>query len=237
MSADKVCVAGYTDDGSCIRPQIKRGNLTEDWLWERNQVIIRPFARVELELVSMTPEPPHTEDWIVDPLHRVSMGMVSVDDRPTFMNRISDPNVEAIFGAHLEYRAWNSIRKGCWIRSGEGTRSLGTVLTRGIQQIFHYLSDRGKWEYRISFIDQSGTGYELPVTDLAFRYFLDRLREGNGVSPREAAKLVTSLNRRQTYLRIGLARHWEKFPDQCYVQITGVHTFPDYLDGRCFADL
>jgi hypothetical protein len=39
-----------------------------------------------------------------------------------------------------------------------------------------------------------------------------------------------------TLLRIGLARLWEKFPDRCYLQITGIYTFPDYLRGRTFTD-
>lgn len=40
----------------------------------------------------------------------------------------------------------------------------------------------------------------------------------------------------QVYLRIGLARGWKKYPDRCFLQITGVYTFPDYLDGKIFAD-
>ncbi|MGI6627904.1 MAG: hypothetical protein ACOX4K_06115 [Bacillota bacterium] len=38
------------------------------------------------------------------------------------------------------------------------------------------------------------------------------------------------------FFRIGLARGWSRYPDRCYLQITGVYTFPDYLDGKCFAD-
>jgi hypothetical protein len=108
---------------------------------------------------------------------------------------------------------------------------------RNIRQVLHFLTDTGKWEYRITFLDQSGVAYELPVTDLAFRYFLERLRQGDRFPPNEATNLVTSLNSRQTYLRIGLARHWEKHPDHCFVQVTGIHTIPDYLNGCCFADL
>jgi hypothetical protein len=37
-------------------------------------------------------------------------------------------------------------------------------------------------------------------------------------------------------LRIGLARGWERHPDRCYLQITGVYTDPDYLSGHCYAD-
>jgi hypothetical protein len=38
------------------------------------------------------------------------------------------------------------------------------------------------------------------------------------------------------FLRIGLARHWEKHPERCHLQITGIYTFPDYLNGRTFTD-
>ena len=51
-----------------------------------------------------------------------------------------------------------------------------------------------------------------------------------------AADLTRLFNERTTFLRIGLARHWGKFPDRCYLQITGIYSFPDYLDGRTFAD-
>ncbi|MCS6910134.1 MAG: hypothetical protein NZM11_06140 [Anaerolineales bacterium] len=29
----------------------------------------------------------------------------------------------------------------------------------------------------------------------------------------------------------------EKFPGRCFLQITAIHTFPDYLQGKTFADL
>jgi len=29
----------------------------------------------------------------------------------------------------------------------------------------------------------------------------------------------------------------ERVPDRCYLQITGIYTFPDYLDGKTFLDL
>ena len=75
------------------------------------------------------------------------------------------------------------------------------------------------------------------VTDLAWRYYCDRRRD-EGTSPQAIARaLATALRSRQVYLRIGLARGWDKFPDRCYLQITGVYTFPDYLEGRTFADL
>lgn len=44
------------------------------------------------------------------------------------------------------------------------------------------------------------------------------------------------LSRRECYLRLGLARHWEKYPGRFYIQITGAYRFPDYLSGRRYAD-
>jgi hypothetical protein len=49
-------------------------------------------------------------------------------------------------------------------------------------------------------------------------------------------QLTQVFNQRTTFLRIGLARHWDKFPDRCYLQVTGIYTFPDYLRGRNFTD-
>ena len=36
--------------------------------------------------------------------------------------------------------------------------------------------------------------------------------------------------------RIGLSRGWAKFPDRCFLQVNGVYTFPDYLQGKTFAE-
>ncbi len=54
---------------------------------------------------------------------------------------------------------------------------------------------------------------------------------------RIAAFVTERLVNSEVFLRIGLARGWKKYPDRCYLQITGVYVFPDYLHGRCFADL
>ena len=87
------------------------------------------------------------------------------------------------------------------------------------------------------FSDRTGQRYRLAVTDLTFRTFLDYLHNHERMQPKRAAQwLATTLQRADVFLRIGLARKWSKFPDRCYLQITGVYSFPDYLDGRCFAD-
>ena len=36
------------------------------------------------------------------------------------------------------------------------------------------------------------------------------------------------------YLRLGLTRPWGD-PEYCWTQVTGIYTFPDYLEGSTFA--
>ena len=103
--------------------------------------------------------------------------------------------------------------------------------------IYEERKEGQKWDYRIVFEDQSAQRYRLRVTDLAFRCYLDHCRTQLGQSPSAISDgLLELFNQAATFLRIGLARHWERFPDRCYLQITGVYSFPDYLEGRCFAD-
>jgi len=63
--------------------------------------------------------------------------------------------------------------------------------------------------------------------DLAWHYYCDSLR-GPDVERRLLPKADPYLRSSKVYLRIGLARGWKEFPDRCYLQITGIYTFPDY---------
>ena len=57
---------------------------------------------------------------------------------------------------------------------------------------------------------------------------------GGGI-PEAALYLDHNLENQKVYLRIGLAHGWKKFPERCYLQITGIYTFPDYLGGKNFS--
>ena len=231
MQGRRVCIAGYRPGDTCIRPVFRHGGLMEDWLYDGGELVVRPFAVVELDVLEPRPEPPHTEDWIVDPDYRVRCGLLSPERRRALLARISDPDVESIFGAPLERGP------GWYILAGDGQRSLGTIMPRRVERVFFYRRETGEWSYHLEFVDRTGQHYKLGVTDLAFRCFLEHLHVCQGKAPpRAAQRVTTALQQAQVFLRIGLARHWEKYPDRCYLQITGVYSFPDYLDGRCFAD-
>lgn len=232
MHGARICIAGYTRDYTCIRPVFWSSGLLERWLSDRGKVVIRPFAVVEFDLQEHTPHPPHTEDWIIDEIYRQHCGMLDAGQQKHFLTKIADKDVASIYGAPI------LREEGAYIEAGSGTRSLGTVVPRRIRQVYYEKKDTGRWDYRISFTDSKGESYSLGVTDLAFRYLLDNARVRQNVAPEDATGHLTAFfQKAHVFLRIGLSRNWEKHPDRCFLQITGVHTFPDYLKGRCFADL
>jgi hypothetical protein len=232
MQGDRVCVGGYLPDDTCVRPVFRSGGLKEGWLQARGEVIIRPFAVVEFEFKEKRGQAPHLEDRVIDPVYRMRRGMLPPRERHALLQRIKDPSVGEIFGASIYQEP------GWYVLAGQGNRSLGTIVPSEIVGAAYTLKAAGGWNYRLGFVDAMGEEYRLSVSDLAFRYFLDSLRIGEKMDPDEAAQSVNAaLQGAHVFLRIGLARGWDKYPDRCFLQITGVYSFPDYLGGRCFADL
>jgi hypothetical protein len=185
---------------------------------------------VEYDLLDHVPKPPHTEDHRYDPRSVRFAYQVDEAKRRMVLDRTLFGSVRDIFDVPL------FSDMGHYVKDGEGMRSLGTIRPKQIQGVLYELSPDDKWKYRLIFVDGEKTVYRLTITDLAWRYFCDRQRE-EGTHPQAIATHLTSVLRSsQVYLRIGLARGWDKFPNRCYVQITGVYTFPDYLGGRTFAD-
>lgn len=82
MQGDRVCVAGYLPDNTCVRPIFAKGGLTEEWLHVRGKVATRPFAVIEFDMQGKPsmPLPPHTEDRIIDPAHRIRRGTLTPEE-------------------------------------------------------------------------------------------------------------------------------------------------------------
>src|SRR5438270_8246993 len=154
MSGDRVCIAGYTSDLTCVRPELARGFFTESWLLQDSGDIVRPFAQVEFNLDRHIPDPPHTEDWVVAPGKPRVRGRLLPAEHINFLSTTASPDVESIFGAPVHHE-W-----GMWVAAGEGHASLGTVNAR-IWDIFHEPKESGGWEYRLVFTDNAGKRYGL----------------------------------------------------------------------------
>lgn len=236
MSKDNVCIAGYLQDGTCVRPIIGE-HLTKEYLKENTRTIIRPFSIIDLDFIEPDERscPPHTEDWLVSPNYFISLGLLNLDQKRSFLLRINDQSVDRIFGAILhESTGWT---KGWYVARGEGMRSLGTIAHPEIVGAY-FGSQFGGLDYRLIFKDANKALYRLPITDLTFRYYLDHLCYRENMNHNEAAQSVArDLQNSEVILRIGLARRWQKYPDRCYLQVTGIYSFPDYLSGRMWADL
>lgn len=233
MSGDRVCVAAINQDRNSIRPVLPRG-ISEHWLYQRPPEVVRPFSIISLDLNQNLPQPPHTEDWSFDPNSLSIENLLEAKWRERYLKDILDPDVASIFGSEIH------TDRGCYLEAGEGSRSLGTIKVHQIERFDHNCR-YDSWDYRLYFRDASGVRYHLKVTDLSLRYYVDALRETQNLNCEEIGQNLTQeFQQSQVYLRIGLARHWHPDRDQpqnrCYLQITGVYTFPDYLDGRCFAD-
>lgn len=232
MGGTRVCIAGITEDGRSIRPTLPFPGVQEDWLYENGQCVIRPFARVTFDLLEHQPQPPHTEDWGMNPAIKRFDGMMNYQERRELLQQNVFPSVEAIFGAEIHHDF------GFYTLENEGNRSLGTIQPASVLFVRYSPDDHGNYNYRITFRDQIGHEYNLAVTDLSFRNYVDNLREIEDLScGKIGITLQNIFNNRTTFLRIGLTRPtWEAHPHCCSLQITGVFTFPDYLEGRCFAD-
>ncbi|MDP2661981.1 MAG: hypothetical protein Q8R28_14745 [Dehalococcoidia bacterium] len=230
MGGDRVCFAGLDKEGLCVRP-VLREHVRLQHLYKGDQLVVRPRARVSFELYPCRIEPPHIEDRSFE--HR-SMTLEGISDNLEWESALKNnlfSSVEAIFEGHLQQRRWAP--------AGAPTRSLGTLAQISVDRL--KLEERdSKVEYRLSFVDASGVSYKnIAITDLVFRRFCDREIEQEGSPLRAARKTSLLLGRMRLYLRIGLARPWASSGQTpvCWMQINGIHTFPDYLAGESIPDL
>jgi hypothetical protein len=226
MSGTRVCVGAITDQWESVRPVLPYPGIQEDWLHSFPNHVVKPFSRITLDLFEHISDPPHTEDWEFFPAIIDHRGELNKEQMENFLERILDPSVEAIFGSET-----HRDNSSYFVQHGEGNRSLGTIKVQEIEllEIYTY---KERCIYKIKFTDESDTEYKLTVTDLAFRNFVDTYRNQGIDCSTISHGLKNDFKYSTCYLRIGLARAWH--PDKaqpknrCYLQITGVYSFPDY---------
>lgn len=245
-----VCLAGIEVEpfGACIRPLLSRGaghpTLHPDERWLRSSAgqPIRLFALVSLDTFANIPTAPHTEDWAVSARAPIVERVLDETERRVLLHSIEQPEISALFGAPIHWsERSDGLRSGGWVQPGEGTASLGTIRVEAAR--FHVFRDvnNGMTKHSVVFRDARGDAFRLSITDLAFRGWADALRRTNGGSfeALDAGLRATFQPPRVLWLRIGLARAWAR--DQhvapvCYLQVTGVHSIPDYLEGASWQD-
>jgi hypothetical protein len=230
MRGGHVCVAGYDEQGRCVRPAYPR---IQEALLKRDDVfVVYPSAVVEFDLLEAKPDPPHTEDYVFDLFSIRFLRRVTPRAFGDALKRGLAPSVAEVFEQPI------TRDEGYYVADGAGPRSVGTVQPRGIAKaIYGPGFDAGAWDYRLQFYDQAGCFYSLKITDLTWHRYCDSLRGPGRQPPEIAAHLTQLLRTRKVLLRVGLSRGWAERKGRCYLQINGVYTSPDYLDGRTLADL
>jgi hypothetical protein len=230
MYRGMVCIAGYNKDLTCLRPISPAYGIPEHTLFdEHGTPIIYPFAVIHLDLLDPRPEPPHTEDiFFFTPSPRF---LRKARDPRHLLEQTLSPDLATLFEQPIHHDL------GFYVMAGQGPRSLGTIRPDAIIRVGYEPDPRsGAWDYRLTFTDACGDIYRLKITDLTWQYYCSHQRTAHRTPADIASTLTHLLQTREVYLRLGLARGWKEYPDRCYLQITGLYTFPDYLDGKTFAD-
>ena len=230
MQAGHVCIAGYDEAGACIRPVSPPG-IAERAIKSGGQAVVFPFASVEFDLRQPTPQPPHTEDVRFDPASIKLVGRLNENEKRSFLTKTLFPDIAAIFEQPITHGP------GFSVADGQGPRSVGSIQVKGFHQVFYEQGDDNAWNFRIGFYDGQDRYYRLKITDLTWNYYCSAQRGEASDSSQIAARLTATLkSSKPLFLRIGLSRGWAKFPGRCFLQVNGLYTFPDYLQGKTFSD-
>lgn len=230
-AGNQVCVAGISGNGECIRP-VCSGGFLKEYLYIANKLVIRPAARIEFDFTRTKVEPPHIEDKTFDPASIVSVGVCNITEWEDVLKSSAFARVEDIYEGFLQDFSW--------VKPGAETRSVATLLAPSNLNI-----QLPQWEqklrYRLSFKDSTGHVFDRSVSDLAFQELCYRRikkdKESSLTVSNELTGLLSKADR--VYIRLGLARPWiqpRSTEPRCYLQVTGIYTFPDYLQGKTFAD-
>jgi len=232
---DGVCVVGIDQYNQCIRP-ILPGDMRREHLYIkgkiRNKLAIRPMAKVIFNFNKVPIEPPHIEDMGFDPKSIVYEGLCTGTEWEKVLLDSSFSTVDDIYDGLLQEHRW--------VEPGANTRSIGT-LSQVYNIVVQLTEWSGKLRYRLLFRDSTGFLYDIPISDLAFRELsyteVKRRNRSRAIVSQEITSLLTNADR--LYLRLGLARPWVN-PNTskrgCWMQVTGIYTFPDYLGSKSFAD-
>lgn len=215
-----VCISGIDlQTGKFVRPIIhypERPGIKKEFLFDNQQLIIKPLVKIELDFLNAEPKSAfHTEDWEINPYCK-----------PKLVSIPTDIEKKEILDKHLDQSADNALY--------EQDRSLIVVKPKQVPLIDLSLKE-DRLRTHITFRDLSGgLQRHLPVTDanwLAIARWLWMKHRGN--KKRTESNLRWFLEKTDIYLRIGMTR---QFQGKKWKQISGIFSFPDWLQGHSFVD-
>lgn len=235
MAHDFICIAGITHEGKTIRPLYENMRINESWCCQASQSI-KPFTWISIDLEKQRRPilAPHTEDWFIGPRNTKVIKNCTDEEKKEILTKNCSIDVGSIFDTQIRHVEG----EGVFVQAGGGCRSMGTIRAKRVFDFRHKQYD-GRWDYRLKFIDGADQEYRLKIVDLTFQTFINFLRIVKNLSSNIIENHVNGkvFQQSEIYLRIGLSRGWDLHPERCYLQITGIYPFPDYLDGKSFCDL
>ncbi|MDI6727758.1 MAG: hypothetical protein QMD44_02375, partial [Thermodesulfovibrionales bacterium] len=197
MSEDNVCIAGYDSSLKCVRPVLPMSQIKKTHLFEDKELIIYPGAKVSFYFIKHMPHPPHVEDYVFK------------EDSIRFEGKVS----EIKWNELLENTAVHSFAdlfpklESRYVPSASPGPSIGTFLSAKVPFLScDYYKTPPRPRLKIS--DDTGMVIDrVAITDLAFRCFFEFLmKEHRGNCENVIAKINNKLQKRQVFLRLGLAR-------------------------------
>ena len=215
-----VCISGIDmQTGKFVRPIIHypgRDGIKKDFLFDNQKLIVKPLVKIELDFLKAEPKSDfHTEDWEINPA--VKPKLISIPD---------ENEKKEILEKHLDLSVENAL--------SDQSRSLIIVKPQQVPLIDLSIKE-DRLRTHLTFRDLSGAlQRHLPVVDanwLAIARWLWVKHSGN--KKKTESNLRYFFNNTDIYLRIGITR---KFMGQKWRQISGIFSFPDWLQGYSFVD-
>jgi len=225
MRGDNVCIAGYDSSMTCIRPVLHMGQVQKSFLFRNRQLIVYPSTKISFDLIRPISMPPHTEDFIFEEGSIRFEGRITEREWKDLLHRTSYQTFSELFPL-LDERS---------VLPGSAGPSLGTMIPADVPVLScdYY---REPPRLRMKILDREGVIKErVPITDLAFRKLFEViLQDYRNDCEKTVQKLNNTLKGREIYLRFGLSRPFAGSSDPtrevCWLQINGIHTFPNLYD-------
>lgn len=240
MKEDKVCIAGLYHEPEKgyreIRPVPPFGNIHIDFLSLKSGETVEPFTVLKMKLKKQAGSPPHTEDVVFEDRYVGSVKFVkksAPDKCRKILEGISQASLAEIFGEKLVANRY--------VYEADGGASLGCLAVDQVRgpyvNLRDYEDEKQKLDIRIGLMLENKVEY-YPIVELRL-YNRVKAEIAAGKQPDDIGKDLQRQIARYSpvYLRVGLTRPWRKISDddtdprkKCYVQVLGIHTFPDYLE-------
>jgi hypothetical protein len=216
-----ICTAGFSCErapttGLCwIRPVREFDTLLLGDMCDATGHLVQCCDVVELALVKPRPDPPHTEDWLVDVIHH----------RPRVVRRLEGQKRAEFFPKYLDTAPEDVLT--------HHRRSLCLVQPDHISVRFSLDAHTGRYDARMKLTLPGGVepararGLQgLSITDLKFRA-LGRAWLGaqGGTLDLTQEALAERLSAEAIYLTMGLSRSWQ---GEYWPLVHAVHVVPDY---------